>query len=809
MAIESEEASSPPYLSSGDNDDDDEDDDEDDDVGRNDREEDEDDDSAGGMSGGPPPPADDDIVAVTAGRRGDDKDDDGDDDGGDDSIVGPHRRHDDDDDYDDGDGADDYPSALSRALTTMMGSSRHDDDVRTSTTTTTTTTTNMIDLLRAGAGTILVAGREAGARDDRVAFLPTATTATATARHPRGGESSISRRRSIVDPDGAELYLRAVAACVDALGAVVASSSSSDRCNVAMGGGGGAFYRHPANNGESDHPVWTVAAKGVVEIVAVRSFHLVRCPSSTRPLCGTPSPFSFPDMKLAFDPPSLTDIFTPSQAAGVAASFAGSRSVVARSGIVQALARLIEDAGKAGGDVARESLTPFHAEYLRACLLAGQYRRAHSFLSSRPIRHATLDSACLRLDPTSCLRAHYHAGLVHLGCEAWDDALDSFHACLVLPCSVVSSIAVAARKKGLLVRCLMLGGEELDGVIDARVDDGGGGAGGRTGPTLEDRILSLPGGASAAVAKFMSVSSNRVGRADPALGGGGGASASAPERTAGSETSEGSAGRERSSRRRTRGANPDRRAAPSLSSSTLSGGAVGVERRGPTDASSTSRENSHLGSYHDLVSAYVRGNADHYAKLLSEMTGLLRSDGNWGLAKRLEGRLRVYRTIRKVASVYSVVGVDVLEVKMQEAGASEVDRHGIEDVLMGMLRCDAGDPLLVDPFVARMDQSTGMVSFLDDVDESFDIEDEERRMEADLSARLQSCIALAERVRDLDIALTTSPKYQQYAMKEMMMKGDLTVIVATATATTNDNDNGNGNGNGNGNDGDDNKKQQQ
>lgn len=457
----------------------------------------------------------------------------------------------------------------------------------------------------------------------------------------------------------------------------------------------------------------------------------------------------------------------------MAASFASSRSVVARSGIIQALARLIEDAGKGGGDVARESLTPFHAEYLRVCLLAGQYRRAHSFLLSRPIHHASLDSPCLRLDPTSCLRAHYHAGLVHLGCEAWDDALDSFHACLVLPCSVVSPMAIAARKKKLLVRCLMLGGEELDGGLDARAaDDGGGGAGGRTGPTLEDRILSLPGGASAAVTKFMSASSNRVGRADPALGGGGGAFTSAPERTAGSETSEGSAGRERSSRRRMRGANPDRRAAPSLSSSSLSGGAVGVERRRPPDASSTSRENPHLGCYHDLVSAYVRGNADHYAKLLSEMTGLLRSDGNWGLAKRLEGRLRVYRTIRKVASVYSVVGADVLEGKMQEAGASEVDRRGIEDVLMGMVRCDAGDPLLVDPFVARMDQSTGMVSFLDDVDEFYDDEKEERRMEADLSARLKSCIALAERVRNLDIALTTSPKYQQYAMKEMMMKGD-------------------------------------
>ena len=454
----------------------------------------------------------------------------------------------------------------------------------------------------------------------------------------------------------------------------------------------------------------------------------------------------------------------PTQAAGVAASFAGSRAAVARSGIVQALSRLIEIGTGGCGEVAARrgdnALTHLHADFLRVCLLAGQYRRAAAFLSSRPTHRAVLDPACMRLaadDPvSSCLRAHYYAGLVHAGCEAWDDALDSFHACLVLPCSFVGPIVVAARKKGLLVRCLLLEFEELDGR--------GGGAGGRTaGSTLEGRVLGLPGAASAAVVKFMSASSNRVGRTESAVSGGAASSSSAPERTAGSETSE------RSSRRRTRGANPDHRASPSLS-----GG--GGERWGrPADASpstTTASKDSHLGGYHDLVSAYIKGNANHYARLLTEMTDLLHSDGNWELAKRLEGRLLVYRTIRRVASVYSVVGADVLVGKMQEVGAGEVGMRGIEDLLMGMAGHDAGDPLLADPFVARADQSTGMVSFLDDFDDDESVEDHGERLDADLSARLRSCIALAERVRDLDIALTTSPKYQQHAMKEMMMKGD-------------------------------------
>ena len=481
----------------------------------------------------------------------------------------------------------------------------------------------------------------------------------------------------------------------------------------------------------------------------------------------------------------------PTQAAGVAASFAGSRAAVARSGIVQALSRLIEIGTGGCGEVAARrgdnALTHLHADFLRICLLAGQYRRAAAFLSSRPTHRAVLDPACMRLaadDPvSSCLRAHYYAGLVHAGCEAWDDALDSFHACLVLPCSFVGPIVVAARKKGLLVRCLLLEFEELDGrggggaaaaadggAAAPRADDGGGGSGGWTaGSTLEGRVLGLPGASSAAVVKFMSASSNRVGRTESAVSGGAASSSSAPERTAGSET-------ERSSRRRTRGANPDHRASPSLSGGGGERWGRGGERWGrPADASpstTTASKDSHLGGYHDLVSAYIKGNANHYARLLTEMTDLLHSDGNWELAKRLEGRLLVYRTIRRVASVYSVVGADVLEGKMQEVGAGEVGMRGIEDLLMGMAGHDAGDPLLADPFVARADQSTGMVSFLDDFDDDESVEDHGERLDADLSARLRSCIALAERVRDLDIALTTSPKYQQHAMKEMMMKGD-------------------------------------
>jgi hypothetical protein len=86
--------------------------------------------------------------------------------------------------------------------------------------------------------------------------------------------------------------------------------------------------------------------------------------------------------------------------------------------------------------------------------LYGKCHRAATFLAARPMHRLEPGLMFMRLtsDPmSSCLRAHYHAGLVHAGCEAWD-TLDLFDTCLVVPCLAAGPIAVAARKKGLLVR---------------------------------------------------------------------------------------------------------------------------------------------------------------------------------------------------------------------------------------------------------------------------------------------------------------------------------------------------------------------
>lgn len=438
-----------------------------------------------------------------------------------------------------------------------------------------------------------------------------------------------------------------------------------------------------------------------------------------------------------------------------------------------ALSYLIESIGShhrgGGGGGSVHAFTPFHPEFMQICLLAGQYRYAQSFLQSHPVYNMTLDSSSsssssrngIRLHPTMYLRYHYYAGLVHIGCDDWNSSLDSFYLCITIPCQAVSAISIAARKKSLLVECILLEAEEMDN------NSGSGGKKmGRS--SVENRVLDVPGAASQAVSSFMTKSSNRVGvfGGDDTFDEFG----LALQHPGGSETSE--------QPTTTRGRGSSRRrmrtAASNISSDGGDDGAAAATGAGGRKAKSQAQ----LGRYHELVSTYISGNANHCATLLTEMSELLRNDGNWGLAKRLEGRL-VYRAVRQKASVYSVTRMVALEETLQKVCSDlgltggEIGTRRSEDLLMGMMACDWEDPLVADPFVATMDHSSNMVSFQDDDTRNHEAANEE--LEKDLSNRLASCVALAERVRTLDIGLSTAPKYQQHANKQKMLsrKGDM------------------------------------
>jgi hypothetical protein len=95
--------------------------------------------------------------------------------------------------------------------------------------------------------------------------------------------------------------------------------------------------------------------------------------------------------------------------------------------------------------------------------LAEQYHRMAAFLATQLVHRMDSGSVCMHLAADlalSCLHVHCNVGLIHMGCKVWDNALDLFDACLVVLCLASGPIAVVARKKGLLVWCLLLEGKK-------------------------------------------------------------------------------------------------------------------------------------------------------------------------------------------------------------------------------------------------------------------------------------------------------------------------------------------------------------
>lgn len=404
-------------------------------------------------------------------------------------------------------------------------------------------------------------------------------------------------------------------------------------------------------------------------------------------------------------------------------------------------------------------LTPFHAEFLQCCILSQQFRYAQRFLRSHPVHtHSLILSSKNvmasganhpRFDTMSYLRFHYYAGLIHMECQDWNSALSSFHLCLTVPCigsnlSAVSVVSVAARKKMLLIRCLLLEAEDMDGP-SGKIESFKGKASKSKKSLIENKVLEMPGAACQTMCRYMSNPSKRVG----------------DNNTPGSNPEQGSIiGEDRRegyhSMRRKQRQNPSSEG--------------GHNDRGPPLTSDQMKNIRQLGQYHDLVSTYVTGISSHFATLLVEMHDLLVFDENWELAKFLEGRL-VYRAIRGVASTYSVIGIDSLEKLVRDICGTPVQetmgsRNRVEDTLSGMAAFDWENVLVSDPFYARIDQKSGVVSFVEDDTNAVEREEEEKQwLEYDLSKRMESCIGLAERVRDLDIQLSTSSKFQQQAAK--------------------------------------------
>jgi len=95
-------------------------------------------------------------------------------------------------------------------------------------------------------------------------------------------------------------------------------------------------------------------------------------------------------------------------------------------------------------------LTPMHAHLLTACVSAGHYSVAVTFLRNSPdIR--SIDQTGMFLSSYDYLAYFYFAGMVYHGVRRYEDALESLVECITTPAEALSVIMVQALKQAKLI----------------------------------------------------------------------------------------------------------------------------------------------------------------------------------------------------------------------------------------------------------------------------------------------------------------------------------------------------------------------
>uniref|UniRef100_A0A7S4QTU7 COP9 signalosome complex subunit 3 N-terminal helical repeats domain-containing protein n=2 Tax=Ditylum brightwellii TaxID=49249 RepID=A0A7S4QTU7_9STRA len=426
----------------------------------------------------------------------------------------------------------------------------------------------------------------------------------------------------------------------------------------------------------------------------------------------------------------------------------------------------VADSDDKSSKMKTRALTPYHAELMRCCILAGHYRYASSFAESHPVNfvgpmrsmHAAMASASRSsssflargvnpgLDPVEVADAvetyltyFYYLGMVYIGCEDLELAAHCFRVCVVAPSQVVSAISIAARKKLLLCQCLLV---EEYGLATS-------GEGGK-GKSKKDMIMELPAASSPCVGRYMSGSSVKGGTF------GAKTASSAPEGTSAAATSQ------------------------SGTTAAASGGTTSSTTTAKARQLSGRRDRSmeqnfyHLGRYHDIVIAYLKDNAEHLDVILQDTADLLAYDGNLGLAKRIRDSMS-WKDVAKTVSIYKVVA---LEKVVSKDGDCTEKRKKAESLLLEILQYGGRKKSNTDaslPFGVKIDQESGMVYFPREGDElwddDYDEEEDDDDQLQDMATRVKTCMSLAQRVRELDTVLSESNRYQRLVISDRTSRG--------------------------------------
>jgi hypothetical protein len=481
-------------------------------------------------------------------------------------------------------------------------------------------------------------------------------------------------------------------------------------------------------------------------------------------------------------------------AASICAAY--KRSFISTSGILLALAKLAEGyrrTSQVGGmyDTMTRSastststtstyehnnvLTLAHVEFLQCCILASQYHIAQHFITQNPISAIAPSSSSSTSTSTSTsstfkntniissesfLRYHYFLGMIHLACDDYTNAISAFEICLTIPSTIVSDITIEARKKMLLTQCLLLHHEDeshyLLSVSESSKKKKGKGGGSKVTATGES-------GTGAGVLSSLSSSSGKEGDISPLT----------------QKIFE----------------------LPNAVSSA-------VHRYFQSSSSGSSPRT--MRPYESIVKAFVSLNVSKLTRTLREDEQALVQDGNIGLVKQLLPLMQ-YRCLRNISNIYEAIPLTKLAKKLgfssQDSGVvdgvGEMNVNGdnngngnsngvqaTESLLLQIAfrqknSSSSSSPLSQSHIDFTIDSQNSVVYFYevgfnDDVNDDDDdaaadvVMDRQAREKAqiELTNRVALSMDLAERITKMDIAVTSSSKYQVALARENPEDGD-------------------------------------
>ena len=384
-------------------------------------------------------------------------------------------------------------------------------------------------------------------------------------------------------------------------------------------------------------------------------------------------------------------------------------------------------------------LTPARAEFVYLCTIAAQYHYASQFLANHPIYAVGPPSASHPSNTTSevYLRYFYHVGAVHCACDEFQKAIGAWRNCITVPSKAVSAITVQARKKSLLASCLLLEKEDEESFtvitsshssLSKKKKNVAASGKEKQASQLAVKLLSYPDSTSPVVSRyFVNVSEG-----------------ASPTGMAGEAT-----------------------------------GGLSLEKASGT-TSTPPYANASLMVYDNLVIAFASFDFDEFDRILNTHAEVWEDDRNLGLVKRVEALMK-QRKIRKLSKIYKAIPLQKLQTVLGLDSDDDLTPNKIESLLMQIAfqqeqMTNSSSPLTRMPIDFSIDSEKSQSYFYLDGEYGEDREEggmdrmEREQVQAELSKRISTCMKLAERVSNLDIAVAVSGKYQAAVIKDEKIK---------------------------------------